>query len=335
MPKKSKMPTKTSDLTALAGELTKHRSFLVTTHTDPDGDGVGSLLAFSRLLRASGARDVRLLMAAPVPKSLAWLPGADDVEIDNDAHISPVDCAVILDTSPRSRTGLAAAHFEAAGRTVVIDHHTEVELQADLSFVAPEYAAVGEIIAELFDCLGLAIDEKAALCMYVAQITDTGGYRFSNTNARTHRLAARFVEAGVDAGQVAGRVLDDVDPARFYLMRRVYETMEFYANGCVACATIPLEALEACPDSEEHTTNLANIGRNITGVGVSIVLRETAPGKVKVSARSRPGFSCVALAKKHGGGGHQAAAGFTLETSLAQAKTDTLREIKDMLEARE
>jgi phosphoesterase RecJ-like protein len=271
-------------------------------------------------------------MAAPVPQDYAWLPGADRIEVDGGDAVAPADCAVILDTAPRSRTELAPAHYEAARRVVVIDHHAEAEPEGDFNFVAPEYAAVGEIIVELFDCLAAELNCEAALCAYVAQITDTGGYRFNNTNARSHRLAARLIEAGVDAGEVASRVLEDVHPARFRLVRRVYENMEFHADSRLACSTVTLADIAASGGGEEHTNNLANAGRNIIGVEVSLVFRETESGEIKVSVRSRPHFSAVSLAKRYGGGGHQAAAGFTVDGPLDQVKKRVIGEAKRMLD---
>lgn len=333
MPKTSETnpapPNRTDCMRQALDLLREARSALVVTHVDPDGDGIGSMLAAARLLRCLGTRHVTCTVDGTVPTHSNWLPGAADIKCPHEVD-DRFDLAVVVDTAERRRTGSAAPLLEQCARILVLDHHAGTPGEA-FAIADPAYAAAGEIVAELFEAAAIPIPPDAALCLYVAVATDTGGFRFGNTTSRTHRIAATLLDAGVDVAAVSARLFDALTVGRFKLMRRVLGNLELLENGRVACVGIRAADLREDGAKEEDFNNLVNLGRNIDGVIVSILLRETADGATKASFRSREGFDSAAMAAEFGGGGHVAAAGVTMQCGLEEARREILARVSAVL----
>lgn len=308
-----------TDLHGVLERLRVAERLLVTSHVNPDGDAVGSILAMDRLLAALGKHDVTCVLPDPVPRTCAWLPGAGRI-VDPDRARPPFDTAVIVDVSARDRIGRAASLLLPDTHVVVVDHHLVDRPEADTAFVDASYAAVGEIVADLFDAAGLAPDADAALCAYVALATDTGGFRFSNVTPRAHRVAARLVETGIDVAETSARLFDTLSVAKFRLMARFTADVRLAARGRVAHGALSARDMADCEAAEEDVENIINLARNMDGVDVAILLRETEPSSTKVSLRARKGINSVEMLRPFGGGGHAAASGATLPWPLDEAR---------------
>lgn len=313
-------PMSNVDLAGAVARLRKAGSVLIVSHLHPDGDAIGSTLGLAALARALGVREAQCLNNDPVPFPYQWLPGARDIKIPDNAWDAPCDLAVVVDTSAWDRLGGAADAVRKAREVLVLDHHLVDAPLGDHYLVDPSYAASGELVMELHDAAGVDIERAAAQALYVAIATDTGGFRFSNTTPRTHRLAARLLETGLDVAAISERVFDGMTPAKFELMRRALGRAEFHAGGAVAHASISRADMRAAQAGPNETEGIINYLRNVDSVQVAIVFRELDETTTKVSMRSRNGFNSAEFLQQFGGGGHALAAGATLALPLEEAR---------------
>ena len=305
-------------------------SFLVTSHTSPDGDSIGSMLCVYHLLRALGKRDVLCVNEDPVPRNYQWLSGASDIVTDSGC-CKAVDVAIVVDVARMDRLGRVRESVAKAKKVIVIDHHLEDRPDGDIRFVDATYGAVGEMVVELFLAAGAPISREAAECAYVSIITDTGGFRFANTTARSHRIAAALLEAGINVPEISSRVFDELSMPKFKLLTRVLERMRCDAGGRVAYSTLTAADIEGASAELEDFSGLVDFARNIRGVDVGILFREVNEHSTKVSVRSHSTFNSAKFLRKFGGGGHSGAAGATLELPLEEACAAVLKEIRQEL----
>lgn len=307
-----------SSLGQILEALAASRSILVTSHTSPDGDAVGSLLAMGHFLRAFGKECVTCTLADPVPRAYEWLPGAG--EIAPPESLQPdFDCAVIIDAHQRSRIGSVDRILRETATLIALDHHLVETIDAPLYVVNPSYAAACELVVDLFDQAGLPIPRDAAVCAYVALITDTGSFRYSNSNPRAHRTAARLIETGIDVAEVSARIFDTMTRPRFDLLGRVLQRAHVSSNGLFAYAELTQADMDETGAKGEDVDGLINYLRNIEGVQLAALFRDAGNGVTKVSFRARPPVNCAEILRAFGGGGHAAAAGATLELPMKEA----------------
>ncbi|HNT86814.1 MAG TPA: 30S ribosome-binding factor RbfA [Candidatus Hydrogenedentes bacterium] len=324
-------PMRRLDLDEIVAVLRECNSFVLTTHVGPDGDAVGSLLGLCHLLHAMGKSSVTCVMADPVPRAYAFLPGADQV-LAADAELPEAELAVIVDAARFDRIGAVALRIEHTPRLLILDHHLEDGPPGAMGLVDSSYAAVGELVTELFEASGIPLSREAGTCLYVAQATDTGGYRFSNTNARSHRIAALLHESGIEAHSLCARLFEVVSPPKFHLLRRILDRMEFAASGRVAYTYVMPEDFAELNARKEDLENLVNYARNIEGVEVGVLFYALKPGETKVSLRSAPAFNASAFLNGFGGGGHAAAAGATLQRALEEVRGEIISALVGALE---
>ena len=307
-------------------------SFLIMSHPNPDGDAVGSTLGVYHLLRALGKKEIVCMNDDPIPRIYSWLPGADVIvrSAERSSRV-PASTVIVVDAGSRVRVGKAGDLVEPAAQWVMIDHHLDEHSTGDLAFIDPTYSAVGEIIVELFDEAGIELSREAATCAYVSIVTDTGGFRYVNTTPRSHRIAARLLETGVDAALISSRVFDVMSVSKFEMLRRVLERTQRIAEGRVAYSMLTARDARETAARGEDVDGLINFPRNIEGVEVGILFREVGPSTTKVSMRSRNAFNCAAFLEPLGGGGHAWAAGATLEMPLAEARRMVLEQVRTAL----
>lgn len=306
--------------------------FLVTSHANPDGDAIGSVLAMAALLRALGKRDITCSIDGAVPRIYEWLPGAASL-VPPERVSGPFDVAVIVDAGSWERTGLLKEQARSAARTVVIDHHLEPPPEGDLNCGGKEHAASAEVVAELFSEANLPVPPDAALCLYVALITDTGGFRYQTTTPKSHRIAASLIETGIDVGTVTDRVFNAMSREKVELLKRMLNRMDICEEGRVAVVEFTQRDMDEIGAKDEDLDNLINIGRSIEGVQAAILLREVKGGRIKASLRSRPSFNSAEAVRGLGGGGHAGAAGVTLERAMPEVREALLREVRRILES--
>lgn len=301
--------------------------FLVTSHVSPDGDAVGSLLGIAHLLRAMGKSDVMCTLEDDVPRVYTWLDGSDAI-VKPETVRDSFDTAILIDAHAADRSGKAAALLAKAGRFIVIDHHLVEQADGDLRWIDPTYAAAGEMVYDLFQRAGAPLTKPAAECIYTAQTTDTGSFRYSNTTARSHRIAAGLMDAGINIRAITERVIDTMSRGKYGLLQRVLGRITFLANGTVAYADIFSDDLAETGALPEDTDGLINYLRNIEGVRLAMIFREAKDGKTKVSFRTQPELNAAEICRAFGGGGHAVAAGATLEAPIEGARKKVLAHLR-------
>jgi len=320
----------TNSLQDVLGALRGADSFLITSHTGPDGDSVGSMLGMKYLLQALGKKPITCALQDPIPRIYDWVPGSIEI-MDSESIEGTFDLVIVVDVAQRERIGRVGERLSADQRFVVVDHHPEENPFGAVNFVDRTYASCSEIMLDLYDLAGLTPSLDAATAIYVGLVTDTGSFRFGNTDSRAHRNAARLLEMGVNAPEIVTRVLDVMSMQKLALLRLVLERVE--RSGCERFAwsyLIELDLQQADADSDD-TDGLINFVRNLEGIEVAALFRELHPNKVKVSLRARKPIDAGKILKPLGGGGHVGAAGVIMQTPLKEAIERVTERISEAL----
>lgn len=306
-------------------ELRNARSFLLAVHENPDGDAIGSMLALRLLLQQLGKSSITCVCADPVPSMFHGLPGAAAiVNAESDTDTDDYDLGILIDCGTFSRIGAAADFFASEKRLLILDHHQEPGEPGSVGLVDAGFAATGELIAELYQAAEVPFTADAAGCLYAAISCDTGCFRFANTTARTHRLAAELMGTGIAIDELNARFFSDMSPQKFEVMRRVLERVTLYHEGAVALSWLTAADLQEIGAVNSDSENLVNLWQSIRGVQLAIFLKQFDEGETRVSFRSTASFDSAAFLRTLGGGGHAMAAGATLELPLDEARARLL-----------
>jgi phosphoesterase RecJ-like protein len=299
----------------LVRRLLDARRIVLSTHERPDGDAIGSEIAMALYLRARG-KEVHVINADPAPHTIDWLPGADvltvfDGSIAQREAIATADVILVIDTNAEHRLGSVGPPVRSSGaHTVVVDHHTAPEPWFDSAYRRESASSTGELVYEIIraDDPGL-IDAPIATALYVAIMTDTGSFRFSNVSPAVHRVVADILERGaLDPALIHAEVYDKRTPAGLRLLSRVLQTLTLAHDDQVAWMVVTPRMLQETGSSIEETEGFVNWGLSIEGVRASLLFTETERG-TKVSFRSKRHFHVHTWAQALGGGGHANAAG--------------------------
>ena len=315
----------------IAAAVEKGTRFLVATHIYPDGDALGSLLAFGEILRAMG-KDFFLYTEEPVSHLYEFLPGSGATGRDP-GDLSRFDCAVTLDCGDRYRLGRMMEDILTVRPALMIDHHAGNKPFGDLQWVEPGCSSTGEMVFELARRLGVELSRDAAFCLYTAIVADTGAFRYSSTSARTMRVAAELLDLGVDPAEVAGKLFDNYTENRLRLLRMVLDTLEMHEDGRVAVIRATAAMFAETGTSGADTENFINYPRSLARVRVAAFLKETDEELVSVSLRSKGNDCDVSrVAALFGGGGHRNAAGFKCPgISLEEVRAELLERLAEVV----
>src|SRR5436190_1621477 len=310
----------------VAAALTSARHVVLTTHVNADGDGVGSEIGLWYLLRARG---VSVIIANPteIPERFHFLiPDGADASDRAVREIERADLVASLDIGDLSRLGnLAAVINKRQPPLVCIDHHVgPVKLPPGPCLIAPEATATAELVFDLANVAGWPLTAESAQALYVGLLTDTGGFRFSNTTARALRVAAALLEHGVDPEEVYASVYASAPEGRVRLLAEVLQTLVVEPDVGLAWVTVPPGALERHRVSSDDLDGVVEHARSIAGIRLAVLFREIAQGRIKVSLRSVGDVDVARFAKAYGGGGHTKAAGLSLEGQMGSVQTEFL-----------
>ena len=326
-------PARRAAIEALGPELLAARRVALSTHINADGDGCGSEAALALLLAQRGA-DVRIVNPTPWPGMFRYLlEGVRDESARGPAALAEVDRLVVLDISDVRRLGVLADVVRALPRPpLVIDHHLPgEEPPGTLHVTDTTAAATGEIVYDLAMVLGLAITPPVATAIYTALVTDTGGFRFSNTSARCLAVASQLVAAGVEPEVMYRRIYASVSIGRIRLLSEALRTVD--VDPAMGLATIEIQAglLERHNVIPEDLDGVAEYPRSIEGTKLALLFRDLGHGKVKVSFRSVGNVDANAIARRFGGGGHAKAAGALVDGTMADVKARVTAVAREVL----
>jgi phosphoesterase RecJ-like protein len=323
-----------SDLERVSAELRTRDRFLLTTHEGPDGDALGSLLGMHHLLTQLGKDSVMFLAAKefPLPIEYRFLP------LEEVFHEAPADMAdrtvVFLDCGNIDRMPV---DFLAEGDNVRIniDHHHDNTRFGDFNLVDVDASCTAEIVYDLALLMGARITKEMAVALYVGLITDTGKFMYENTNSHTHRVAAELIDAGVDVDDIYRRLYEHVPLEKLRLVSCALDGIQRHCEDRLVLTYITAADYEETGSGEEMTEGVIDHLRSIDGTKVAAVVRDLGDrgrSARKVSLRSSEGDVDVsAIARKHGGGGHKRAAGFSTDLELDDLVTVLCDEVSTQL----
>ncbi len=291
--------------------------FLIACHENPEGDAIGSELALALALRKMG-KTATVLNADPVPGNLAFLPGAETVVADEDG--SRYEVAVVLDCGSPERTGRVGPELRKCPLTVNIDHHRTNGAHGDYCLIDPEAPATGILVHRVLAAMGAQIDRDVAVNIYVAILTDTGSFHYSNASPEAFFVAGEMVRTGIDPWAVAEQVYETQSANRLRLLGRVLDSLEIAGAGRIAAVATRKADLAEFSATKDHLEGFINYPRSIAGVEVAVAFREEGDREYRVSFRSKGRVDVSAVATSFGGGGHRNAAGCTVRGELGDVK---------------
>jgi phosphoesterase RecJ-like protein len=319
----------------LAAELQAGRTAALSTHINSDGDGCGSEVALALLLGQLGI-SVRVVNPTPWPSAYTFLleEGVTEVSAKGARALEGIDLLIVLDISDVKRLGnLADAVRGLAVPRLVIDHHIPTDEPAGDVLVADTAAcATGELVFDLACVLDLEITPAIARALYTAILTDTGGFRFSNTSPRCHTIAGQLLAAGVDPEEMYRRIYASVSVGRLHLLRAALETLEVDSERGISWIALPAGSLERFDVHADELEGLAEHPRSIAGTRLAIFFRDLGHNQVKISFRSTGEVDVNAFARRFGGGGHAKAAGALIHGSLDEVRDRVIGEARTFLE---
>jgi len=325
-----------SAIAAIARLITQHKTFVLTTHVNPDGDGLGSEVALAEWLSSRG-KHVSVLNHSTTPANYLFLdPNNHIATFDaprDSAKLASADVILILDMNQPDRLrSMEQSVLSSRAVRVCIDHHLEPAPFADHYLIDDQATSTGELTYHLLVHLnGKALDPLVAQALYCAILTDTGSFRYSYVDPDIHRIVAHLIECGADPEEVYNRVYNQWTPGRVQLLGEVLATLATAHAGALAHITVTREMLKRTGTLESDTDNFTTYPMSIRGVNAGILFVEAKDG-VKVSFRSRGDIPINELAKEFGGNGHRNAAGAHLyNESLDEAKRVILAAAKKYL----
>jgi len=303
-----------ADHRAVARVLRSAPSVVIGSHVDPDGDAVGSCLGLARALdRARIPCEVVLASGLSVPTTYAFLPGAD--RFRDPATVAAPAVFVALDSPELRRLGAAEDLARSASTIVMIDHHPDAVPEGHVNVFDSTAAATGCLVWELLAHLDVTADAEIASCLYTALLTDTGRFSYSNTTPDALRTAAAMVEAGADPSGLFVATYENRSAAAQRLIGLTLERITPVNGGLVAYSWVTAEDFASTGALPEEAENLIDHVRALRGVDV-VLLAKTDGKTVKGSLRAKTDTDVGAVARRFGGGGHRAAAGFTFAGDL-------------------
>ena len=321
-----------TDLDAVVAAIRGHERFLVTTHENPDGDALGSLLAMHLALERIGKDSVMYLLGpAPLPGEYRFLPLGDlRRELPKDAAervLVAVDCA------NESRLGPDPAILHQAPFTIGIDHHHDSSRFGDVSLVVPDASSTGEVLRDVFAALGVELTPEIAEPLYAALVTDTGRFQYANTTPKALRLAAELVEAGADVHKVFQGVYETVQFAKLKLLARALDRAQIHQGGRLVISYLLRADFAEVGAAEPYSEGIIDYLRAVEGADMAALIREPPRGGTparRVSLRaSVDEIDVSAIARKSGGGGHRQAAGFSSDLPIEEIAEFIRREFAD------
>lgn len=304
--------------------------FLLLVHEKPDGDALGSVLGAAHLLDKLG-KTFTIVNDDPIPHKFEFLPMSDRFRLPEQID-RKFDTVISFDCGDRKRLGRSGDLIADGAKLLNVDHHKTNDRFGTENLVDIEAAATCQIVFKINQVLGIDLDIDAASCLYTGLCTDTGAFRYSNTSEEVMMIAASLLKIGVEPYKIIDRVMETMTWPQVLLIRETLDNITRDDSGRIAWITIERAMLEKLNASDDDVEGLIYYPRNIEGVEVGVSFREAAPGKVKVSFRSKYVVDVGAIALEFGGGGHARAAGCTVEGDLDSVKERVLARVQEVVQ---
>ncbi|WP_410510869.1 bifunctional oligoribonuclease/PAP phosphatase NrnA [Paenibacillus sp. BR2-3] len=308
--------------------LLEHDDYLVVSHVQPDGDAVSSTLAVGWLLSCLG-KNYTMINEGPIPKRMEYLWHADEIVNMSAAEpLSTYSNIICVDCADFQRVGQTQRYFAENALIVNIDHHPTNNGYGFLTLIKPDAAATAEILFDLLKTFEVEWNLDIATAIYTGLLTDTGGFRYTNTSSKVMAAVSDLLALGVNGPELAETLLEEMTLPQVKVLNRALNTLQLSAEGDIAWVQVTPQDMIDCAAANEDLEGIVNYPRNIRGVEVGILFKVIHDNAVKVSLRSAGKVDVAALAQKFGGGGHTRAAGARIEASLTQVMTQVLEEVR-------
>lgn len=313
--------------------IKNHHNFLITTHTNSEGDALGGELAFYRLLKKMGKRAI-IINDGDFPPTYAFFPGINKIKkFKKSTRNLKFDCFVALDCASLKRCG-KLADINLRSRPILnIDHHISNEMFGEINWIKPNSSSCCEMLYELYRELHIPLDKTTAMLLYVGIFTDTGSFHYSNTSALTHSIVAELLKFNLNIVQIYKNIYENIPFKEMQLLIKILPTLSSEFAGKVAYFQIKKELIKNKKLSVDLMEYILTLGRAIQNIEVVVVFRENVDKKnqVRVNFRSQGKVDVNKIARFFGGGGHKAASGCTVKGKIQEVSRKVLSKIKENL----
>lgn len=313
--------------------IKRNNKFLLTVHTNPEGDALGSELAFYNLLNKLGKEAV-ILNEDEVPYGYNFLPGVNNIKTNRNGRFLKkldFDCLVILDCSDLERTG-EIYRINSQNKPILnIDHHISNNKFGEVNLVEPYASSASEIVYKIFKKMRIPFDKDSALLLYVGMLTDTGSFRYSNTSVFTHKAISELLKSGINIPQVYKNIYENIPFEDMKLLAKILPAMKREAAGKIIWFQVEKKLLNNKKLSFDLTEHILSFGRAIKDVEAAVLFKENLGVKdeIRVNFRSQGKVDVNKVAQFFGGGGHKTASGATVRGKLDQVRRKVLAKIKE------
>jgi phosphoesterase RecJ-like protein len=311
----------------IAGEIHRRHRFVVVSHARPDGDAVGSCIAMAFALAALG-KEVRVVSRDTPPPPLLVFPGVPQIEVTGNVT-DPGDAVIVMECGDLKRTGVEGLE---TGFVINIDHHPGNTMFGAMNWFDLSAAACGEMVFELIEALGVPLTFEIATHVYVAILTDTGSFHYSNITPRTFDICRRCMEAGVDPPYVARTIFNSNNLGRLKLFGAVLSKMQLDETGRIAFVYVDQQLARECGGTYEDTEGLINLPLTVKDILAVVFFKENGPNDWRVSMRSKGDIDVNAIAKQFGGGGHKNASGCGATGTLGELTALFRQKVSDAID---
>jgi phosphoesterase RecJ-like protein len=316
------------ELRAIVDAIRARQRFVISSHARPDGDAIGSELAMAFALRALG-KQVRVVNHDPAPPAMIVFPGVPEIEIAD--HVGDgYDAAIVMECGDLARTGVTGLDRFFV---VNIDHHPGNTAFGQINWFDAGASACGEMVFDLVRALGVPLSHDIAMHIYLAILTDTGSFHYSNITPRTFEICRETLEAGVDPVAVARDVYDSNNMGRLKLFGSVLGGMQLDPAGRIAIVYLDHEMARAAGGTYEDTEGLINLPLTVKEIQAVVFFKQLEDDRYRVSMRSKGEIDIGAIAKEFHGGGHKNAAGCTVPGPIDTLQKLFLEKIERAIDA--
>ena len=317
------MTTTSPEIARIVEAVRARQRFVLSSHSRPDGDSIGSQLAMAYALRDMG-KQALAVNADPAPPPIMAFPGVRDIVVAP-AVEGDFDAAIIMECGDLKRTGVTGLERFFL---INIDHHPGNSGYGDLNWFDASAAACAEMVYDLVQALGVPISKEIATHVYLAILTDTGSFHYSGISPRTFEICRECLEAGVDPVLVARNVYDSNNMGRLKLFGAVLGAMQIDQTGRIAIVYVDHEMARSAGGSYEDTEGLVNLPLTVKEIEAVVFFKQEKGDEYRVSLRSKGHIDIGSIAKEYGGGGHKNAAGLTVSGPIEELQKALVEKIE-------
>jgi phosphoesterase RecJ-like protein len=312
----------------IARIMRSHDHFLITSHLNPDGDAIGSMLALAMALERLGKKTA-LVNADPTPDNLRDLPFQENIQIGT-TFTGPCEVIFFIECTDPSRCGLENL---PSGLKINLDHHLDNTFYGDINLVDTDRAALGELVFDLLLDGGFEPDRDMVTNLYMAIITDTGSFKHANTNSETFAICSKMLRYGIDNNAISNMAFNTFSGKKLMLMGTLLGRCEMMKGGQIACMTLRHDMIPELDITPSDTEGIIDYLHLLKDMRIAVFIKEFKEGVFRVSLRSRGPINVADAAKDFGGGGHKNAAGLTIRGTYDRLREQLFPRLEEALKA--